>query len=230
LTKEICSQILTRGGYASAQAGQVGNPLSVAQMSSDCTSRDVLEHATGRGDLLTRPGRRTLAIRRSPPAVGGVSEPDARADPSSPGGAWACEPDAVLDDPATLGLRPTDSAAGPGARIPVRRHAVEGVFRPHQRLAGSQRRHHQAVPAWRMMSGAWQAQLRQRQLNPSRKPTRLRAVAVANLMDVAAQRHRRGMNELLVGHVSTDRLDLLPSATACTRSAVGDDRICLDHD
>jgi hypothetical protein len=43
---------------------------------------------------------------------------------------------------------------------------------------------------------------------------------VENLTDVAAQRHRRGMNELLVrnAYQQSDKISP-PSATGCTRSA-----------
>jgi hypothetical protein len=74
--------------------------------------------------------------------------------------------DTVFHDPATLGLRLPDSAEGPGARIPYVAMRWRGSSGHTQGLAGSQRRHHQVVPAWRMMSRAWQAQLRQWPLTP----------------------------------------------------------------
>jgi hypothetical protein len=57
-------------------------------------------------------------------------------------------------------------------------------------------------------------------LGESSVRTGLRAVTVANLTDIAAQRHRRGMNELLVGH-SYQQSDKIspPSTTGCARSA-----------
>jgi hypothetical protein len=145
-------------------------------MSSDCTSRDVLEHATGRGDSLTRPGRRTLAVRRSPRAVGGVSEPDARADPSSPGGGWAREPGHRI--PRSRHAWATTSRLGRGSRRkdPVRCHAVEGVFRPHPRsrrlsASSSSGRASLADDVSGLASAAPPVAV-----DPSRKPTRLRTL------------------------------------------------------
>jgi hypothetical protein len=180
-----------------AQAGQVGNPLSVAQMSSDCTSRAVLEHATGRGDSLTRPGRRTLAVRRSPRAVGGVSEPDARADPSSSGGGWAREPGHRT--PRSRHAWATTSRLGSGSRRkdPVRCHAVEGVFRPHPRsrrlsASSSSGRASLADDVSGLASAAPPAAV-----DPSRKPTRHRARgsrswASRKVGDLDRMRYRRG--------------------------------------
>jgi hypothetical protein len=68
--------------------------------------------------------------------------------------------------PPRLGYDLTDSAAGPGARVPYSAMRWRGCSGHTQRLAGSHHRHHQVVPAWRMMSRAWQAQLRQRPLTP----------------------------------------------------------------
>jgi DNA invertase Pin-like site-specific DNA recombinase len=65
----------------------------------------------------------------------------------------------------------------------------------------------------------------------SRRPTRLRAVASENLTGVVSQRHRRWMNELLVGYarVSTEQQDLTSQRNGLHALGVGDDRIYVDH-
>ena len=62
-------------------------------------------------------------------------------------------------------------------------------------------------------------------------PTRLRAIASENLTGVVCQRHRRWMNELLVGYarVSTEQQDLTSQRNGLHALGVGDDRIYVDH-
>jgi DNA invertase Pin-like site-specific DNA recombinase len=59
----------------------------------------------------------------------------------------------------------------------------------------------------------------------------LRAVAGEYLTDMADQRHRRWMNELLVGYarVSTEQQDLTAQRNGLHALGVGDDRIYVDH-
>ena len=64
-----------------------------------------------------------------------------------------------------------------------------------------------------------------------RMRTRLRAVASEYLTGVVCQRHRRWMNELLVGYarVSTEQQDLTSQRNGLHALGVGDDRIYVDH-
>jgi DNA invertase Pin-like site-specific DNA recombinase len=59
----------------------------------------------------------------------------------------------------------------------------------------------------------------------------LRAIASENLTGVVCQRHRRWMNELLVGYarVSTEQQDLTSQRNGLHALGVGDDRIYVDH-
>ena len=59
----------------------------------------------------------------------------------------------------------------------------------------------------------------------------MRAVAWENLTGVGCQRHRRWMNELLVGYarVSTEQQDLTAQRNGLHALGVGDDRIYVDH-
>jgi predicted site-specific integrase-resolvase len=57
------------------------------------------------------------------------------------------------------------------------------------------------------------------------------AAVAGVLADMAGQRHRRWMNELLVGYarVSTEQQDLTAQRNGLHALGVGDDRIYVDH-
>jgi hypothetical protein len=124
----------------------------------------MLEHATGRGDSLTLTARVNGPVRFAEvPRVGAVSEPDARADPSPQGRRWARRPTPYSTIPPAPGLRPHRLGSGSRRKGPVPHHAVEGV-QATPNVSPALIASSSVVPAWRMKSRAWQAQLCQRPL------------------------------------------------------------------
>ena len=127
-------------------------------------------------------------------------------------------------DPVELIMRATRCQG------PVARQAMEGCVHATPTVSAALIVVHRHVaPVWRMMPRAVRRSrdnhadsrpaLHELPTVSARKRTRLRAVTVPNLTDVAAQRRRRGMNELLAGQVYQQSVKSPPSATGCTRSA-----------